>query len=115
MKKDNKPTSAIHFDITLDENKVPEQINWSATDFKNKEAKAAFVSVWDADKNQTLKLDLWTKKMQVEEMYIFYYEMLNTLSSSLERATSNKSLAKDITDFAAYFGEKTDILKPPNK
>ena len=39
----------ISFDIELDENKIPEKINWSANDggIKNKESKAVFLSVWD--------------------------------------------------------------------
>ena len=55
----------ISFDIELDENKIPEKINWSANDggIKNKESKAVFLSVWDHEPQETLKIDLWTKDM----------------------------------------------------
>ena len=43
--------STISIDIHLDENKVPEQINWTATDSTAdmmQAAKAMMVSFWDA-------------------------------------------------------------------
>ena len=48
----------ISFDIELDENKIPEKINWSANDggIKNKESKAVFLSVWDHEPQETLRL-----------------------------------------------------------
>ena len=55
----------ISFNVELDENKIPEKISWSATDggVKNKESKAVFLSVWDHEPQETLKIDLWTKDM----------------------------------------------------
>ena len=47
----------ITFNVELDENQIPEKINWSATDggVSNKESKAVFLSVWD-HKPQELSL-----------------------------------------------------------
>jgi len=46
----------ITFNIELDENQIPEKIDWSATDggIANKESKAVFLSVWDHKPQETL-------------------------------------------------------------
>ena len=58
-----KHNSEIQFKIALDENKVPEEISWTAIDggIDNEAAKAIMISVWDHKKKDTLRMDLWTK------------------------------------------------------
>ena len=43
-------TSKVAFSIGLDENKIPEKLNWTAQEegITNKEAKALMISVWDS-------------------------------------------------------------------
>lgn len=52
-----KHTSKIEFTIGLDENKIPEELAWSAEDgnIQNAEAKAMLVSVWDHKRKIHLK------------------------------------------------------------
>ena len=47
--------SKITFEITLDENKVPEKIKWSAPDggVNNEDSKATFISVWNQKTRDT--------------------------------------------------------------
>jgi hypothetical protein len=49
-----KHTSKVNFTIHLDENKIPEKLNWTAEDggVKNEETKAIFISVWDSKKKK---------------------------------------------------------------
>ena len=51
-------------EVTLDENKVPEKIFWSAPDggINRKECKALLLSFWDSKNQETLKMDLWLRK-----------------------------------------------------
>ena len=101
--------STINFKITLDENQIPEKIEWEATDAGEKglkEAKAIMVSLWDAKENNTLRIDLWTKKMTTSEMKHFLYQTFITMSDTYERATNDKKLAEEIREFSKTLGEK---------
>ena len=101
--------SDINFSINLDENHIPEKIEWSATDSGEegaKEAKAIMMSLWDADENNTLRIDLWTKEMMVDEMKHFFYQSFITMSDTYERATNDKEIANEIREFGKHLGEK---------
>jgi len=58
----SKHKSEIKIDVSLDENKVPEKLFWSADDggIKDMEAKALLLSVWDSNNKDTYKINLWT-------------------------------------------------------
>jgi len=102
--------SEIHFDIELDDNNIPEKIVWNASDAKKAaEAKAIILSVWDKDERNTLRIDLWNKEMEVEEMKRFVHQTILTLADSFERATGEKKMADTMRDFCDYYAEKLDI------
>ena len=63
-----KPKKDIIINVELDENKIPENIKWSAEDggVTNQDVKALILSTWDFDKKETLKIDLWTKDMPLD-------------------------------------------------
>ena len=63
--------STITVDVYLDENKVPEKIQWKATDSSVPEvegAKALMMALWDGADKTAMRIDLWTKDMMVDEM-----------------------------------------------
>lgn len=106
--------SEIKFDVELDNQNLPEKIEWSATDseIKGKQpCKAIMLSVWDGDAQSTLKIDLWTKDMLVDEMKIFMHQTLLSMASMLERATQEDKMAGDMRDFCDYFAEKMELKK----
>ena len=105
--------SKIEILVELDENKIPEKMYWSANDagIKNSETKAAFLSVWDSDRKESLRIDLWTKDMPIDEMKIFFYQILISMSSTFNRATQDEKMTKTMLDFCDYFAEKLDIKK----
>ncbi len=101
--------SEINFKISLDENQIPEKIEWDATDAGEeglKEAKAIMISLWDAKENNSLRIDLWTKEMTTAEMRHFLYQNFITMSDTYERATNDKELAEEIRTFGKNLGEK---------
>ena len=105
--------SDIKFTIGLDENKVPEEINWTAEDgaIQDSKTKAIMISVWDNDKKETLRMDLWTKDMPVDEMKIFYHQTLVSMANSFEQATNDEKMSATMRDFCDYFAEKLELKK----
>jgi len=106
-------TSKIELNVELDENRVPEKLNWSAQDggVDNEEAKAIMLSVWDSKAQETLKIDLWTKDMPVDEMKLFFHQTLVTMSDTFLRATQDEKMTATMKDFCDYFAEKLELKK----
>jgi gliding motility-associated protein GldC len=106
--------SEIKFHVTLDDDKIPQSITWEATDSGvegQKPCKATMLTVWDAQENTTLRIDLWTKDMLVDDMKRFFYETLVTMADTYQRATQDAALAVEMKKFAEDFGKKSDLFK----
>ena len=103
--------SRIELNVELDENRVPEKLSWSAQDggIKNEEAKAIMLSVWDNNAKETLRIDLWTKDMPVDEMKQFFHQTLVTMSDTFMRATQDEKMTATMKDFCDYFAEKLEL------
>ena len=108
-----KHKSKIEITVGLDENKVPETLNWTAKDggVDNEEAKSIFVSVWDNKAKNTLRMDLWTKDMPVDEMKQFYHQTLVSMADTFEVATNDAKMTATMRDFCDYFAEKLELKK----
>lgn len=106
-------TSEIRLIVGLDENRVPEELNWSAEDggIDNEDAKAMMLSVWDSKNQESLKIDLWTKDMPVDEMKIFFHQTLVTMSDTFMKATQDEKMTATMKDFCDYFAEKLELKK----
>ncbi|MFK7806341.1 MAG: gliding motility protein GldC [Saprospiraceae bacterium] len=109
--------STITINIQLDAQNVPETIEWMSTDNPQgeemKDCKGMLLGLFDKDTMDTLKIDLWTKDMQVAEMDRFFYQNFRALADTYFRATQNKELAGQMQHFANYFGEKTEVIPKP--
>ena len=103
--------SKIEISVDLDNNKIPEKIFWSAEDgnIKNQESKALFLSVWDSEKKESLRIDLWTKEMPLDEMKIFFHQTLVAMSDTFNRATQDEKMTSTMKDFCEYFAEKLNL------
>ncbi|NCD68998.1 MULTISPECIES: gliding motility protein GldC [Mucilaginibacter] len=107
-------TAEIKLTIELDDHNVPENITWESTDAENKEAlpvKSMMLALWDNNYKNTLRIDLWTKDMPVDEMKRFFYETLQTMGDSFLRATGETNIVEDLRDYCAHFAEKMEIIK----
>ena len=104
----------IKIKVGLNEENIPVDLTWQAEDNPNgrtpQECKAILLSFFDKNTMDTLKIDLWTKDMQVMEMDRFFYQTLRALGDTYFRATQNRDLAADIQRFVQYFGEKTEVI-----
>lgn len=104
-------TSEIKIQVALDQNRVPEKIHWTAQDggIQLEEAKAILLSVWDSKSKETLRIDLWTKEMPVDEMKIFFHQTLVAMADTFERATQDEKMTATMKDFCDYFAEKLEL------
>ena len=107
----NEHKSKIEISVDLDKNKIPEKILWSAEDGNiiNQESKAIFLSVWDSEKKESLRIDLWTKEMPLDEMKIFFHQTLVAMSDTFNRATQDEKMTNTMKDFCEYFAEKLNL------
>jgi gliding motility-associated protein GldC len=106
--------STIKIDVLLDPNKVPEQINWVASDSTAnmvQKAKAMSVAFWDGTDKTALRIDLWTKDMMVDEMADFYYQMLMSMADTFKRATQQQEMSDDLKKFAREFFDKFKAIQ----
>jgi len=105
-------TAEIKLTINLDDDNVPETIMWESTDAKTKEAlpvKSIMLALWDQNYKNTLRIDLWTKDMPVDDMKRFFYETLQTMGDSFLRATGETNIVEDLRDYCAHFADKMEL------
>ena len=107
-------TFEIKLKVGLDEENLPIEIHWEAENNPNAKGEQAckgmLLSVFDKETKDTLKIDLWTKDLQVMEMDRFVFQTMRALADTYQRATNNTKLANDIQRFATHFGEETKII-----
>jgi len=103
-------TSTISIDVQLNDDKVPENIMWNASDstMQNaQKAKAMMLSFWDSAEKTALRIDLWTKDMMIDEMTDFFYQTLMTMADTYNRATQHEDLVDTMKKFAHEFYHKS--------
>ena len=92
-------TKEINFKVTLDENNLPQKIEWRAEGQDYSECKSMMVALWDAKENNTLRIDLWTRDMTVDEMKKFFHQNAVTMSDTYSRATGDDLNSKRVKHF----------------
>ncbi len=91
--------SSINFTIELDANNVPDKIFWDATDKPDPnmaETKSISIALWDERQKNTLRIDLWTKDMPVNEMKRFYIDCLGGLAQSMLTSTGDEVMSNEV-------------------
>ncbi|MDB2327720.1 gliding motility protein GldC [Flavobacteriaceae bacterium] len=103
----------VKIDVGLDENNIPEEMQWTAPDggVIDMETKAMLLSFWDAEKQETLKMDLWVKDMPMDQMQLFFHQTLMSLSDTYYRATQDEKMTASMKDFCDFFAEKLALKK----
>jgi gliding motility-associated protein GldC len=90
--------TTINFTVELDQNNIPDKILWDASDKPDAapaETKSISISLWDEAQKNTLRIDLWTKDMPVDEMKRFYIDCLGGLAQSILTATGDEYIAQE--------------------
>ena len=104
-------TSEIKLKITVDENQLPHKIEWEAADAQEGSVcKSMMLALWDEKENNTMRIDLWTKEMSVEEMKKFFHQNIMTLTDTYLRATNDDVTVKDLREYMSGLGRRMGVL-----
>ena len=93
--------SHINFLVELDNKNIPEKISWNATDKENQElteTKSISLSLWDHVQKNTMRIDLWSQDMPVDEMKRFYIDCVGGLAQSALNATGDEYIANTLNE-----------------
>tara|TARA_B100000482_G_C12549925_1_gene275769 strand:- start:682 stop:1005 length:324 start_codon:yes stop_codon:yes gene_type:complete len=102
----------LKFEVELDENNLPNSIKMLEDQAKNSaiNLKALMIAAWDAKRKETLRVDIWTKDMPVNDMFILYHQNMMGMATSLEKSTGQDKLAQALRDYCDFFAKQTKIL-----
>lgn len=106
--------SDIVISVELDERNHPEKIQWKAEGSGMQgmnPCKSIMLSIFDKADSGTLRIDLWTKEMRVDEMQQFIYETMQSMANTYQNATNDKEAADKLRAMATQFGTETGLLK----
>lgn len=98
--------SRIQFEIELDEQNVPENIFWNATDKADDgldQTKSISIALWDHFQKNTMRIDLWTKDMPIDEQKRFYVDCIGGLAQSILSATGDEFMANEMNQLCERF------------
>lgn len=110
--------SNINIQVELDNEKMPEVIEWNAPDGGvdgYQKAKAILLGLWDGEEKSAMRIDLWTTKMMVDEMNDFFYQTFFGMADTYTRATKNAELADELREFAKSFHKKAAAALEKNQ
>ena len=102
----------LKFEVELDENNLPNSIKMLEEKASNSsiDLKALMIAGWDAKRKETLRVDIWTKDMPVNDMFIMYHQNMMGMASSLDKSTGQNKLANALRDYCDFFAKETKIL-----
>jgi len=105
-------TKKIIFEVDVDENHIPERIQWHADDQPEKsDVAAVMLSLWDRESQDSLRMDLWNKDFSTDEMKVFFVQTLMTMNDTLERATGDVDTCSGIREFGLELGKRFGIVE----
>lgn len=112
MSEEITKKSTITLEVGLDANQIPCKMQWTAVDtnITKADASAFLLSIWDPKEKNTMKIDLWTKDMSIEEMKQFFHQSLLTMADTFEKATGEHLISEDLRDYCYHFATKMEIL-----
>ena len=93
--------SEIKFNIHLNEENYIDTIKWDSTDKPSDgpdETDAVAISIWDPNQKNTLRIDLWSKKMTAFEMKRFTVDSIGGLAEALRNSTGDNKMADEMQD-----------------
>jgi gliding motility-associated protein GldC len=101
-------TSEIRLAVTSGADGVTD-IAWVADDAPEpgtQVAEAMILALWDADRRNAMRIDLWTPRLTVDDMNDFVYQTLLSLADTYRTATGNDDLMVEMKGYARSFAER---------
>lgn len=83
----------------MDQDRIPERITWDADEKPEGEAndtRAIALALWDEKEKNTLRIDLWTKDMEVFDMKRFYIDCIGGMAQSVLNATGDEFMSQEM-------------------
>jgi gliding motility-associated protein GldC len=108
--------SEIKFHVELDQQNIPEKIHWEATDNpsgKTEETKSISLAIWDPYQKNTLRIDLWTKDMVVEDMKQFVVESISGMAEMIKNATGDEFMSTEMKELCKKLVKHIDEEQQP--
>ena len=106
-------TAEIKLTVDLDNEDRPTRIEWSATEGQENgpaSCQSMMLSLWDSEHKTTAAIDLWLKDTSVEDMNLYFYQVIHKMADTYLRATKNGDMANSIHEFGDGFGEKLGLV-----
>lgn len=103
-------TSEIKIKVGLDQNNIPVDLKWLATDSEHQhlnDCKSVNISIWDPIENNSLAINLWTNDMKVDEMHSHFFRTLLNQTNSYVQATKNPFAQKMMKEFCEKLAKET--------
>ena len=107
-------TAEIKLTVDLDNADVPTRIEWQASEGQENGpvlCQSMMLSVWDSENKTTAAIDLWIKDMTIDDMNLYFYQVIHKMADTYLRATKNEEVANSIHEFGERFAEKLSLLK----
>ena len=107
-------TAEIKVIVDLDSADLPTQIMWQASEGKEDgpiSCESMMFSVWDSEKKTTAAIDLWIKDTSIDDLNLYFYQVIHKMADTYLRATKSEDMANLIHEFGEQFGEKLGLIK----
>lgn len=105
-------TSQIRLFVDQSDDTV-HRIRWEADDAEQgqHEARGMILALWDHVARSSLRIDLWTHDMSIDDMNDFVFQTLVSLADTYGRATNNDTLMAEMKIFAREFADKASRVE----
>ncbi len=113
IKPDTNRTAEIKLIVDLDSDDLPTRIEWQASEGQENgpvSCQSMMLSVWDSENKTTAAIDLWIKDTTVEDMNLYFYQVIHKMADTYLRATKNVDMANSIHEFGEGFGETLGLV-----
>ena len=106
-------TAEIKLTVDLDGDDLPIRIEWYASEGQENgpvSCQSMMLSLWDNEKKTTAAIDLWVKDTTVEDMNLYFYQVIHKMADTYLRATKNADMANSIHEFGDGFGKTLGLV-----
>ncbi|TDJ44253.1 MAG: gliding motility protein GldC [Gammaproteobacteria bacterium] len=109
-------TAEIKLTVELDGDNLPIKIEWQATEARHdgpRPCQSVMLSMWDSERKTTAAIDLWIRDTSVEDMNLYFYQVIHKMADTYRRATNNQEVADSIQEFGNRFGKALGLTRQP--
>lgn len=106
-------TAEIKLTVDLDSANLPTRIVWQASEGQANgpiSCESMMLSVWDSENKTLAAIDLWIKDTSIEDLNIYFYQVIHKMADTYLRATKNEEVANSIHQFGESFGDSLGLI-----